>query len=531
MSNSNGTTTLSKSMNGLIVFNTGGGVVISGDTIVAGSIDLANLNINEIQGLAPVDNISLYTNSIGLITLGSSSAGAVQVESSSGGIFLNAGSGNSVRVANLQIAGAEISSFYSGDDLTLTTGDPTRGILIGGGQSINQQNTVTDFFIGSNITAPNFYLGNNTYCPQVVGTAASAFDVVNYDTCVALIAAGAFGATISVDEILSFNTTSFVSLWTDNTTSIQIGSGLITNTALASFGTNNGFVNIATIANRTAETFIATGTGHSANVYFMSGQNSSGNLYIACNNYPSNTGSTTTNVFIGGSSTSTRFNGTVSICGYSPSAGINYLFTGSNKTVNTQQGSAIYINSTNTTANTVSIGSTSTSTTTMLSSDININSSNANGNTIDIGSSTSTNTLLGTTNINTTGVRDTAIGGGGGDVSITSAAGVALNGGLVLGGSNFTSPIRVAFGRITNTPGTGSPGLSTTSSGSFGVTFGANPFVFLQVIRNTYNGAGQMCSGVESVSTTGFTYNVRNNSNTGAPAGTYYVNWFAIGQY
>ncbi len=70
MSNSIGTTTLSKSMNGLIVFNTGGGVVISGDTIVAGNIDLQNLNIDNIQGIAPADNITLYTDTTGNIRLG-----------------------------------------------------------------------------------------------------------------------------------------------------------------------------------------------------------------------------------------------------------------------------------------------------------------------------------------------------------------------------------------------------------------------------------------------------------------------------
>ena len=61
MSNSNGTQTLVKSMNGILSFDTGGGVIISGDTIVAENIDLQNLNIDNIQGIAPADNITLYT--------------------------------------------------------------------------------------------------------------------------------------------------------------------------------------------------------------------------------------------------------------------------------------------------------------------------------------------------------------------------------------------------------------------------------------------------------------------------------------
>ena len=70
MSNSNGKQTLVKSMNGILSFDTGGGVVISGDTIVANTIDLTNLNIDNIQGIAPSDNITLYTNTTGNINLG-----------------------------------------------------------------------------------------------------------------------------------------------------------------------------------------------------------------------------------------------------------------------------------------------------------------------------------------------------------------------------------------------------------------------------------------------------------------------------
>ena len=65
MSNSNGGQTLVKSMNGILSFNTGGGVIISGDTIVADTIDLTNLNIDNIQGIAPADNITLFTDTTG----------------------------------------------------------------------------------------------------------------------------------------------------------------------------------------------------------------------------------------------------------------------------------------------------------------------------------------------------------------------------------------------------------------------------------------------------------------------------------
>ena len=318
---------------------------------------------------------------------------------------------------------------------------------------------------------------------------------------------------------------------------------------------------MGTIPNRTADTFISTGESHSGNVYLHSGINSTGNVYIGCNNYAIPSGFSTTGINIGGASISTRYNGTVNICAFSPSSGVNNLNLGSNKTINTIQGSALILNSTNSTSNTIALGSDQTTSNTILGgnlylnntngisnnvyvggsntvisdirgSDVNVNSTYLATNTIEIGSSFSTNTILGTTNINTTGTADVSIGGSGGDCSITSAAGVTLNGGIKLGGSNFTNNIRVAFGRQTTTPGTGSPGLSGNQTVSFGVTFGANPFVFCQIIKNTYGGgAGQMCIGLDSVSTTQFVFNVRNNSNTGAPANSYYVNWFAIGQY
>ena len=146
MSNSNGTTTLSKSMNGLIVFNTGGGVVISGDTIVAGNIDLQNLNINEIQGLDPVDNISLYTNTTGSVDIGSSTTAIVNV---------NANDNNILSSNSLYMSSTNTTSV-----LASTINLISNEIIVGGGQEIYQANTSALFTIGGNITGRNFYLGN-----------------------------------------------------------------------------------------------------------------------------------------------------------------------------------------------------------------------------------------------------------------------------------------------------------------------------------------------------------------------------------
>jgi len=434
MSNSNGTQTLTKSMNGLIVFNTGGGVIISGDTIIAGNIDLQNLNINEIQGLAPTDNISLYTDTTGNITVGQSTT------------------------SNLNLS--------------------SNVLTIGGGQNIRQANTANNFTIGGNITGRNFYLGNLVAPPQVPFTATTGFDVVNYDTCVALIGGGGTGI-LYADDIYMFSPGVFGSLWADNTAGFAIGSNVITNTASQSMGTNNGSLALATISNRSADTFIATGQNHSGNIYLGSGQNSTGNIFIACNNFTGPSGVTTGTIFMGGASTSTRYNGTINIAAFTPSggtnninmgststaielrgssvnianttpfsgtvnicsgtsysgtlnicngtsqtsvcniganwtpSGVNYIAIGNNRTImnlcttvgvgGTQNinygqaatthnhvGTQINLNSGNGTANTVSVGSLATTTLTDVAQTINVNSTNGNSNSINIGSSTST---------------------------------------------------------------------------------------------------------------------------------------------
>ena len=548
-----------KSMNGIISISDGAGVVISDGTITAPTIDLTFLNIDQIQGTTPSSNTLLYTTTTGDIRMGDNAAlttvQGVTLDLKGTDVLLESNNDTSLIVGN----NCYVDVAAGGFNLI------SNALIVGGGQDIRQANTANDFYIGSNVTTRNFFLGNLTAPPQIPFSATTGFDAVNYDTMMLAIGGGGSG-TIAVDYVTSFDVNNFESIWADNLAGIQVGSALLTNTAQQSIGSNNGSVSVGMCASRSANTFIASPLTHSGNVYIASGLGSSGNVYIAANNFggpPSGTFSTT-DVFIGGSSTSNRYNGDINIAAFN-AGGTNSVNIGSAITALDLKGSGVEICNAASYAGTINIangsaftgnlnisnGGTSASTiaiqsgaTTSVSNNTisignnktTLNLCNTVGSSgtqaVNIGQASSTNTILGVTNINTTGLADTAIGGAGGDVSITSAAGVTLNGGIKLGGSNFTSPIRVAFGRQTTTPGTGSPGLSATQSITFGVTFGANPFVFLQIIKNTYTGgAGQMCIGLESVSTTTCSFSVRNNSNTGAPANSYYVNWFAIGQY
>ena len=59
-----------KSMNGIVVYDDGAGTTISGGVVSTNTINLQNLNINEIQGILPADNITLYTDTTGDIQFG-----------------------------------------------------------------------------------------------------------------------------------------------------------------------------------------------------------------------------------------------------------------------------------------------------------------------------------------------------------------------------------------------------------------------------------------------------------------------------
>jgi hypothetical protein len=74
MSNTNGQVSFVKSMNGILSFNTGSGTIISGDTITTDNLDVTNFNTNNLQGITPSDNITLYTNSTGDIHIGSANS-------------------------------------------------------------------------------------------------------------------------------------------------------------------------------------------------------------------------------------------------------------------------------------------------------------------------------------------------------------------------------------------------------------------------------------------------------------------------
>jgi hypothetical protein len=446
MSSTTNTPYMVKSMNSIISISDGAGVTIENGVITAPTIDLTNLNIDEIQGTAPINNIDLYTNSLGSVDLGAATTAIVNINATdtnilaANSLYMNSGTTTSILASTINLVSNEI--------------------VVGGGQTIYQNDLSQDFTIGGNATTRNFYLGNLTVPPQVPFSANTGFDVVNYDTCVALIASGGGSSTLYADDIYMFTPGVFASLWADNTAGFAIGSNTIINTATQSMGTNNGSLALATISNRSADTFIATGQNHSGNIYLGSGQNSTGNIYIACNNYTGPSGVTTGSVYIGGVSTSTRYNGTVNICAFLPSAGTNNVNIGSSSTVNTHRGSSLNLNSTNATNNVVTIGSANTTSLTMVSADINVNSTNGTSNTVDIGSAQTTANHFGT-QINLNSGNGTANTVSVGSLATTTLTDVAQT--IAINSTNGNSNI-INIGSTTSTINLGSSTATVINS-------------------------------------------------------------------
>jgi len=59
-----------KSMNGIITIDDGMGTIIQGGKVSTTDLQLQNLICNDIQGVNPSDNINLYSNTTGIITIG-----------------------------------------------------------------------------------------------------------------------------------------------------------------------------------------------------------------------------------------------------------------------------------------------------------------------------------------------------------------------------------------------------------------------------------------------------------------------------
>lgn len=238
MSSTTNTPYMTKSMNGIIVLSDGAGTTIEDGTITTNTINLTNLNIDNIQGIAPADNITLFTNTTGNINLGgitttnttlnasnissvatrdnyikatryasligensvfintnSLSLGTITIDAGAT-TNINNGTGKPVNIASLRLNAGTI--FANGvTDITMSPG--TSGVLkIAGAQQIEGNNNANGFSIANNLTAGTFYLGNSTVGPKTTFTATTAYDIVNYQTALSLVGGGSILGTNNI---------------------------------------------------------------------------------------------------------------------------------------------------------------------------------------------------------------------------------------------------------------------------------------------------------------------------------------------
>ena len=553
MSNSNGTQTLVKSMNGILSFDTGGGVVISGDTIVADTLDLTNLNINNIQGKAPADNITLYTNTTGNITLGQATTainavngtnitstatnditstatrdntvkatryakliGENQVmintnSTSVGTITIDAGSATNINNATGKPTNIGLLRINAGD--IFTNGSINLGIkpsniagkvIIGGGQQIEGLNNANGMYIGNDLTAGTFYLGNSTVGPSTTHTATSSFELTNYQTVQAMIPAAisVFPTGITTDTINCYTTgtTAAYTLWDDgfNTTNsfIRLGSTQPTNNTAFQIAENNGDV------------YIGNNFPRSANVVICNSSSYSGTINIANNDTSSltntiNMGNNKTNLNICNSST---YGGTINL---NTTSGVpNIVKIGGTLTTNT-------INSI-----TTNITGTSNININATGGNTNINSTSGTGN-VNIGTGTNTGTInIGNVNSTNININDN----------------VTINGGIKMANTNISGTAwKVAFGRVTSTPAVNANSVVGSQFLSIsGTNFSSVPIILLSVNKTTFTQSGAFLyvaldATPLASSPASFYWAIRNGSGSNAGANSYIVSWFAIG--
>jgi len=265
-----------KSMNGIITYDDGSGTVISGGTITVNTLDVTNLDVNTIQGKTPADNITLYTNTTGNISLGELSTNLNTIS----------GATLDLRSTDLVFDTNNDTDFETGNNLLMNTVgttdiissqitlNATGKVRIGGGQDLEPVTPANPMYIGKDITSANLFLGNATYPPSCTATATTANHICNYSTVQSLIsgAGSILGTNNTWTGTNNFQNTTTISGLTNinqggtlgttintagNTGTIIIGNVSTPTNTISGAAVNinnsvNGNVNIASVLNTTS---------------------------------------------------------------------------------------------------------------------------------------------------------------------------------------------------------------------------------------------------------------------------------------
>ena len=397
-----------KSMNGIITYDDGAGTTISGGTITTKTLEISSLSVNDIQGKAPADSVTLYTNSTGTVRLCDLSTTTTTV---SGGTL-------DLKSTDLVFDTNNNTDFETGNNLLMNTVGTTDivssqitlnasgKVRVGGGQDIEPVTPANPMYIGKDITSANLFLGNASYPPSCTATATSANHICNYSTVQSLVAGGGSSILSSNNTFTGSNTftqpllcdsyqptANVLNIGTAPTVinDITIGAPLSRTTMQGSQVTISTLRSdeIRAINNISHNLFVNTLASNTADINIGSAVLSHTNtLNLSANDGICNIG------IIGGRSADVNILTGSPLCSGDLNVGTGTAYAGDVRIANSSS-----------VPNTVSIGSVS-STSTLLASNLNLNTS-GNGNTkinstagqsgsIAVGNtSTSSNTILG----------------------------------------------------------------------------------------------------------------------------------------
>jgi len=154
-------------MNSIIVLSDGAGTTIENGVITTNTVNLQNLNINEIQGILPADNITLYTDTTGTVDLGGLTNTALNIN----GYDTNINAGN-----NCNISTTNDTIILSNNDTSITSINNTNIIAVADlimDASANTRigdNSVTTYINGQTLELGNILSTNNINLGNTSGT-------------------------------------------------------------------------------------------------------------------------------------------------------------------------------------------------------------------------------------------------------------------------------------------------------------------------------------------------------------------------
>jgi hypothetical protein len=195
-------------MNGIITYDDGAGTVISGGTITTNTLEISSLAVNDIQGKAPADSVTLYTNSTGTVRLCDLSTTTTTVS----------GATLDLKSTDLVFDTNNDADFETGNNLLMNTVGTTDivstqitlnasgKVRVGGGQDIEPVTPANPMYIGKDITSANLFLGNASYPPSCTATATLANHICNYSTVQSLVAGGG-GSILSANNTFTGSNT------------------------------------------------------------------------------------------------------------------------------------------------------------------------------------------------------------------------------------------------------------------------------------------------------------------------------------